>query len=85
MGTFHLLIGGMAASFSPGQISAISKGDIVNWMNDSRSHLGRVYDFTDGTIGEDYISKNTALIEKQLVAGGLRLSALLKEIFSNKG
>jgi len=74
----------LASSYSPAEISAIEKVDIIGWMNDSRSHLGQVYDFTDGLISEGYITKNTVLIEKQLIAGGLRLSALLNEIFSKK-
>ena len=75
----------IATSYSPGQISAIKKGDIIGWMNESRSYLGEVYDFTDATISEAYITKNTLLIEKQLIAGGLRLSALLKDIFGMRG
>ena len=75
----------IVGSYSPTQISAVQKIDIIGWMNDSRSHLGQVYDFTDATIDESYITKNTQLIEKQLIAGGIRLSALLKEIFGKKG
>ena len=75
----------IASSYSPAEISAIGKIDVIGWMNDSRTHLGQVYDFTDATISESYITKNTLLIEKQLIAGGLRLSALLKEIFSSHG
>ena len=75
----------MVSSYSPAEISTMQKIDVINWMNDCRSHLGQVYDFTDATISETYITKNTPLIEKQLITGGLRLSALLKEIFSKKG
>lgn len=73
-----------ASSYSPTDISAIEKIDIIGWMNDSRSHLSQVYDFTAGTISDGYITKNTLLIEKQLIAGGLRLSALLNEIFGKR-
>ena len=74
----------LALSYSSGEKQAIEKIDIIGWMNDSRSQLDQVYDFTDGIISEGYITKNTVLIEKQLIAGGLRLSALLNEIFSKK-
>ena len=74
----------LASSYSPPEVSAIERGDIISWMNDSRSYLGQVYDFNDGTLSDSYITKNTELIEKQLIDGGLRLSSLLNKIFGGK-
>ena len=59
--------------------------DVLVWMYDSRSHLVEVYGFAEGAVNETYTTKNTLVIEKQLIAGGLRLSALLNEIFGKKG
>jgi hypothetical protein len=75
----------LASLYSPSGISAIEKIDVIGWMYESRSYLDRVYDFTDGAIGETYIIKTKPLIEKQLMVGGLRLSALLKDIFGSMG
>ncbi len=75
----------ISSSYFPNEISSIEKIDVLGWMNDSRSHLVEVYGFADGTVSETYITKNTPVIEKQLIAGGLRLSALLSEIFGKKG
>ena len=48
--------------------------DVVSWMNDSRSHLNEVYNFSGQTLDENYAQKNRLLIENQLLYGGLRLA-----------
>ena len=64
------------------EIKEIQKIDVIGWMNESRSYLDNVYDFKDGIIDKNYIDKNTVVIEKQLFDAGLRLAAVLNEIFS---
>lgn len=70
-------------SLSPEQVSEIKKIDVVAWMNDARSYLPNVYDFTGHVLGEDYAKKNAPIIEKQLVAAGMRLAAVLEQDFGS--
>ena len=58
-----------------------TKIDIIGWMNESRAHLKAVYDF-QGNIDRKYLNKNSKLVEKQLILGGLRLATLLNSLFS---
>jgi len=64
------------------EIKEIQKIDVIQWMNESRAYLDNVYDFKDGIIDNNYIDKNTVVIEKQLFDAGLRLAAVLNQIFS---
>jgi hypothetical protein len=64
------------------EIKEIPKIDVIHWMNESRAYLDNVYDFKDGIIDINYIDKNSVVIEKQLFDAGLRLAAVLNEIFS---
>jgi hypothetical protein len=58
-----------------------TKIDIIEWMNESRAHLKAIYDF-NGNINGKYLSKNSKLVKKQLILGGLRLASLLNSLFS---
>ena len=64
------------------EIKKIQKIDVMSWVNDSRSLLPDVYDFQNNEIDENYIDKNTPIIEKQLFDSGLRLANVLTQIFS---
>ena len=64
------------------EIEEIKKIDVIEWMNESRSYLDKVYDIKNGIIDKNYIDKNTVVIEKQLFDAGLRLAAVLNKIFS---
>lgn len=71
----------MEDNYTKEQIAAFQKINVINWMNDSRSYLDDVYDFKDGKITQAYIDKNAETVKKQIFIGGLRLAAVLKEIF----
>lgn len=72
-----------AGQFSKEQLNSIQKIDVLNWMNDSRSLLQSVYNFNGFKISKNYINNNKIVIEKQLLKGGLRLAAVLNDIFKS--
>ena len=53
-------------------------------LKQSRSFLPQIYDFEDATIDEVYAVKNQAVIEKQILTGGLRLAAMLDDVFKKQ-
>jgi hypothetical protein len=69
------------AAYSKADIKELQKIDVVKWMEESRSLLKDVYDYKDGMITEEYITKNTPVIEKQIFIAGLRLAAILNQTF----
>jgi hypothetical protein len=56
--------------------------DFTGWMMDSRSLLPQVYDFTGFTLDKKYLNRNRAVVVKQLLKAGMRLAALLNELFT---
>ena len=70
-------------TFSKEQISEIEKINLMGWMNQSRSLLDSVYNFQDSFIDQNYADKNTIVIEKQILIGGLRLASVLREAFKD--
>jgi hypothetical protein len=69
------------STFTKEQIDNIQKINLIEWLNQSRSHLDAIYDFQDGFIDQNYVDKNTILIEDQLLKAGLRLASILRETF----
>jgi hypothetical protein len=67
--------------FTPEELKRIRKIDIIAWMNESRALLDTVYDFKGDNLSSKYARKNAPIIERQLLVGGLRLAAILKDIF----
>lgn len=73
----------LAKTLSPEEISSIQKTDVMAWMNESRSYLENVYDFSGHVLGEEYAKKNAPIVTKRLLYAGLRLAAILEEDFGN--
>ena len=69
------------SKYSKEELAAIKKTDVVGWMNESRSKLDIVYDFTGQDISGKYIKLAVPVIEERLLFGGLRLGKLLHDIF----
>lgn len=65
------------------QIKDIQKGDVVEWAKQSRSYLDDIYNFDGHKITEDYVIKNTTIIQNQLFKAGVRLASVLNDIFRN--
>lgn len=80
----HITLAGceqLYGSLSKLEIAMVSKIDVVAWMNESREALPQVYDFDGHKIDEIYAAKNKAFIEKRLLYAGLRLAAVLENVF----
>jgi hypothetical protein len=77
----HITTEGLKLAITKDDLAKASKIDIIEWMNESRSHLKSVYDF-QGDIEKKYLDKNEKLVEKQLLLGGLRIASLLNSLFS---
>ena len=74
----------MYNTYTKEQIEAFKKIEVLKWMYQSRTFLDSAYDFKDGKITQEYIDRNAVVIKKQLLIAGLRLAAVLKDIFGNE-
>ncbi|MEO6668109.1 MAG: S1/P1 nuclease [Ferruginibacter sp.] len=63
-------------------VSQIRKISVLSWMNQSRSLLNVVYSFQNNFLSPEYIDQNVAVIERQLLYGGIRLASILNETFA---
>ncbi len=68
-------------SFTATQLTKLEQYDVIAWLNEGRAFLAGIYNFHGSVLPEAYIDKNSVVIEKQILIGGLRLSAMLNEIF----
>jgi len=68
-------------SYTPEQVAKIKQINLINWVYESRSYLGQIYDFKDGFLDQAYVDKNTVVVENQLLIGGLHLASILEQIF----
>jgi len=69
------------SQFTPEELKQIKKIDVVEWMTESRSFLDTVYNFKGDNLTHKYAKQNTPIIEHQLLLAGLRLAAVLKDVF----
>ena len=69
----------LAARVDEGQAAAYQKGAVLDWVYESRALLKeRIYDFDrDKSLADDYFSRNIAVVDSQLLKGGLRLAGVL--------
>ncbi|MCX6314713.1 MAG: S1/P1 nuclease [Sphingobacteriales bacterium] len=70
------------STLSKDETAAIEKIDVLKWMYQSRSLLDTVYLFNNNNLDATYIDHNAQVIKMQLVKAGLRLGALLHELFN---
>ena len=68
-------------SFSKTEMDAIRNFDLINWMEESRAVLNKVYDFKGHRIDEPYAVKMKTIIEKELFYAGIRLASILERYF----
>jgi hypothetical protein len=69
-------------AYTPAQIAAIQKVDVMAWLTQSRAYLAtNVYTFQNKTITQAYADTNAAIVEKQIGIAGLRLAGILKAAF----
>lgn len=67
-------------TYSPSKLAAIRSGRTINWMQQSRSYLSRVYAVQNNQITPDYITVNTVIVKTQLIRAGIRLAEILNRI-----
>jgi len=70
-------------TISPYEITLILKGNYIDWMNESRALLPRVYDIGDGKITPEYISASKKIIVTQLVNAAIRLADTLQTLLKS--
>ena len=69
------------ATLDTAEIEDLKKINELKWMYQSRSLLDTVYSFKNNFLDQHYIDNNALIIKKQLVKGGIRLAAILNEVF----
>lgn len=62
-------------------IADMSKINELKWMYESRSLLDTVYSFKENFLDLTYVDSNALIIKKQLLVAGIRLAAILKQMF----
>jgi hypothetical protein len=71
----------IANGWSKSQKLTIGQINPTVWMYDSRELLVNVYNFKNKTIQPEYLDWNKEIIETQIAKGGIRLAAVLNDIF----
>ena len=66
------------------EIGKIKKINELQWFRESRVLLEKCYDFKDGFLDKDYVTNNKTTVKRQLLLGGMRLAAVLEDIFKDK-
>ena len=56
---------------------------MVNWGNDSRNLLDKIYKINANNPSDEYIDSSVILIQTQIHKAGVRLAAVLKQTFGN--
>lgn len=70
------------ATLDSNEVTETKKINEMKWMYQSRSLLDTVYSFQNNFLDQSYIDNNALIIKKQLVIAGIRLAALLNEVFA---
>lgn len=71
-----------AKNFTKEELSEIEQIDVVAWANQSRSFLPIIYKTNSNKVDDLYVDKNYPIIQEQILKAGIRLSSVLREIFS---
>lgn len=73
------------ATFTADEVKNYKKINEIQWMKESRSLLDTVYNFDQdkGLLDKTYVLNNKSIVTRQLVLSGLRLAAVLEELFKS--
>lgn len=72
-------------NFSKDEIASLKVINVEEWIHEPRALLNKVYNLPpDNAIDQDYVNKNKPVVEQQLLIAGIRLSAVLEHLFSNR-
>ena len=64
-------------TYTPGQLAAVKKIDVIGWAAQSRGYLKEAYMLPSNKIGDLYVDANKPVIEAQLLNAGIRLGSVL--------
>jgi hypothetical protein len=70
-------------TYSPAKIDSVKKINVIGWMNQSRSYLDFVYGYKNDFLDSAYVQQAVVIIEHQLLDAGIRLAAVLNDVFKN--
>ena len=70
-------------TFDKEEIASLSAINVEAWMRQPHSQLSGVYNFKDEEIDDTYITRNKKVIEEDILIAGIRLSAILKNVFKS--
>lgn len=72
-----------ADDLSKREVKQIAKGDVLDWMYESKELSKKVYDSVEPgeKLGYEYMYKWFPTVHDQLQKGGIRLAAVLNEVF----
>lgn len=72
-----------ATTFTPEELKEIRKINVVEWSNESRALLPKVYDYKNPKVSDAYVTESKKTIEKQIQKAGIRLAAVLQVLFKS--
>jgi hypothetical protein len=67
--------------FDKNEISSFKVINTEKWINEPRGLLSTVYHYHGDTIDQAYVDKNLPIIKQQLLIAGIRLAAVLEQVF----
>lgn len=73
----------IADNIKDDQLVNYQKGNSADWANECTQFRSQVYDFEDPErLGYEYVYQNWDLVKQQLLKGGVRLAAVLNDIYA---
>jgi len=69
--------------FCKKEIRNIQQINVVLWSVESRGLLDQIYNTGGNKVSDEYVNTNAVLIENQILKAGIRLAAVLKEVFKS--
>jgi hypothetical protein len=69
--------------YSESELSQIQNINVINWANESRTYLDRIYDLNGNKVSQEYVDSNSPIIKNQILKAGLRLASVLEYYFKD--
>ena len=71
----------LASTFTRKDIANYQKTDVYKWLEESRTLLSYVYDYSGNKLADEYVDKASPVIKMQLTKAGIRLAEILNQTF----
>ena len=65
------------------KLRKIKKINVIKWSSESRILLDQIYNTGGNKINDEYVNRNAALIETQILKAGIRLAGVLNDVFKD--